>query len=238
MKLVRVHNPGRIKVAKTKGTKKMAARRRRTTSRRRRIVRARATNPHRRRRRHSRRRNPSVFVARRRRSTRAATNPRRRRRHSRRRNPSSLQIGQIIKDMAYGTAGALLTRTGTTLLSGFVPGAFSGSPFIDPALQALIAATAVRWGVGKVLGKTQGDIAMLGGFISAGLSFANKFLPNIEGQLTSIVRAPIQMAPQAQIPVQGAGLGDVYDVDMQAAGFGHPYSPLGDVYDVDNEMFQ
>jgi hypothetical protein len=59
-------------------------------------------------------------------------------------------------------------------------------------------------------------------------------LPNIQGQLTSIVRAPIQAAPQAQIPVQGSGLGDVYDVDMQAAGFG----ALGDVYDVDNDMFQ
>lgn len=137
--------------------------------------------------------------------------------------------------MAYGTAGAVLTRTGTALVSGFVPGALAGSPFVDPALQAVIAATAVRWGVGKVLGKTQGDIAMLGGFISAGLSFADKFLPNIQGQLTGFVqRAPIQTAPQATInPVQGSGLGDVYDVDMQAAGFG----ALGDVYDVDQEMF-
>lgn len=138
--------------------------------------------------------------------------------------------------MAYGAGGAILTRTGTALISGFVPGAFAGSPFIDPALQAVVAATAVRWGVTKVLGKTQGDIAMLGGLISAGLSLADRFLPNIQGQLTSIVRAPIQTAPQAAIPVQGGGLGDVYDVDMAAAGFAG-LGGLGDVYDVDQEMF-
>lgn len=214
----------------------MAARRRRRTVTRRRTVRARATNPRRRRRRHSRRRNPSIVARATRRRSSTAINPRRRRRrHSRRmRNPSALRIGQIAKDMIYGAGGAILTRTGTSLISGFVPGAFAGSPFIDPVLQAAVAATAVRWVGGRFLGKAQGDIMMLGGLISAGLSLADKFLPNIQGQLTSIVRAPIQTAPQAAIPVQGAGLGDVYDVDMQAAGFG----ALGDVYDVDNEMFQ
>lgn len=131
--------------------------------------------------------------------------------------------------MAYGAGGAILTRTGTALLIGFVPGALGSSPFVDPALQAAVAVTAVRWGVTKFLGKSQGDIAMLGGLISAGLSLADKFLPNIQGQLTSIVRAPIATAPQASIPVQGSGLGDVYDVDMQAAGF-------GDVYDVDMDV--
>lgn len=137
--------------------------------------------------------------------------------------------------MAYGAGGAILTRTGTALISGFVPGMFAGSPFVDPVLQAAVAVVPVRWAVTKVMGKAQGDIAMLGGLISAGLSLADKFLPNIQGQLTSIVRAPIQTAPQAAIqPVQGSGLGDVYDVDMTAAGFG----ALGDVYDVDNEMFQ
>lgn len=140
--------------------------------------------------------------------------------------------------MIYGAGGAILTRTGTALVSGFVPGAFAGSPFVDPLLQAAVAAVPVRWLGRKFLGQTQGDIMMLGGLISAGLSLADKFLPNIQGQLTSIVRAPIQVAPQAAIPVQGGGLGDVYDVDMVAAGFGQGYNPLGDVYDVDNEMFQ
>lgn len=139
--------------------------------------------------------------------------------------------------MVYGAGGAILTRTGTSVLSGFVPGAFAGSPFIDPALQALVAATLVRWAGKKFLGQTQGDIMMLGGLISAGLSAADRFLPNIQGQLTNIVRAPIQTAPQAAIPVNGGGLGDVYDVDMQAAGFG-ALNGLGDVYDVDQEMFQ
>ncbi len=235
MKLVRVHNPSRIAVAKKKG-KTMAARRRRRTTTRRKARRVVAANPRRRRRRHSRRRNP-VIVARapRRRRRHHAAAPRRRRRHSRRfRNPSGLRVGQIFKDMVYGAGGAILTRTGTAVLSGFVPGAFAGSAFIDPALQAVVAVTLVRWAGKKFMGPAQGDIMMLGGLISAGLSAADKFLPNIQGQLTNIVRAPIQTAPQAAIPVQGGGLGDVYDVDMQAAGFGR----LGDVYDVDQEVFQ
>lgn len=216
----------------------MAARRRRkTTVRRRSTRRAVAANPRRRRRRHSRRRNPVIVAraTRRRRRHTAAANPRRRRRHSRRfRNPSGLRVGQIFKDMIYGAGGAILTRTGTAVLSGFVPGAFASSPFIDPALQAVVAVTLVRWAGKRFMGQAQGDIMMLGGLISAGLSAADKFLPNIQGQLTNIVRAPIQTAPQAAIPVQGGGLGDVYDVDMQAAGFGR----LGDVYDVDQEVFQ
>lgn len=243
MKLVRVHNPGRIVVArKRKGTKKMAARRRlkrrgRSSYDTARVARARASrasNP-RRRRRHSRRRNPTIVARTTRRRHARATNPRRRRRHSRRRNPSALRIGQIAKDMIYGAGGAILTRTGTSLISGFVPGALTGSPFVDPVLQAAVAVIPVRWLGKRFLGQTQGDIMMLGGLISAGLSFADKFLPNIQGQLTSVIRTPIQTAPQAAIqPVNGAGLGDVYDVDMTAAGFG----ALGDVYDVDNEMFQ
>ncbi len=208
----------------------MAARRRRKTTRRR-AKRASAVNPKRRRRRHSRRRNP-IIVAR---STTRRRSTRRRRRFSRRSNPiSGLRVGQIFKDMVYGAGGAILTRTGTALVTGFVPGVFAGSPFVDPALQALIAVTIVRWGGKKFLGGPQGDILMLGGLISAGLSLADKFLPNVQGQLTNIVRAPIHTAPQAAVPVTGGGLGDVYDVDMQAAGFG----ALGDVYDVDNDMFQ
>ena len=137
--------------------------------------------------------------------------------------------------MAYGAGGAVLTRAGTQIVSGFVPGMFAGSPFINPALQALLAVTAVRWGVTKVMGKSQGDIAMLGGLISSGLSLFDKVLPNLQGQLTSIVSAPIATAPQAAIPVQGSGLGDVYDVDMTAAGFGG-FSGYGDVYDVDMDI--
>ncbi len=234
MKLVRVHNPSRVTVAKQRKGAKMAARRRRKTTRRRTTTaRASAVNPRRRRRRHSRRRNPTVMAAPRRR--RRSVTRHKRRRHSIRRNPSALRIGQIAKDMIYGAGGAILTRTGTAVLSGFVPGALSGSPFVDPALQAIIAVTLVRWGGKKFLGQAQGDIMMLGGLISAGLSAADKFLPNIQGQLTSIVRAPIQTAPQAAIPVNGSGLGDVYDVDMQAAGFG-ALNGLGDVYDVDMDV--
>lgn len=237
MKLVRVHNPGRVVVARKNGQKKgktMAKRRRTSTTRtvKRRRRPAATVNPRRRRRRYSRRRNPSIVA---RASRRRSVNPRRRRRFSRRRrNPSALRVGQIFKDMVYGAGGAILTRTGTAVLSGFVPSAFTGSPFIEPALQAVVAVTAVRWAGKKFLGQSQGDIMMLGGLISAGLSAADRFLPNIQGQLTSIVRAPIQTAPQAAIPVQGGGLGDVYDVDMQAAGFG----ALGDVYDVDHDMFR
>ncbi len=146
-----------------------------------------------------------------------------------------MRIGQIAKDMIYGAGGAILTRAGTSILKGFVPGMLQGSAFIDPALQAVIAVTLVRWGGKKFLGPAQGDILMLGGLISAGLSLADKFLPNIQGQLTSIVSAPIATAPQAAIPVQGSGLGDVYDVDMQAAGFGG-FQGLGDIYDVDMDV--
>lgn len=208
----------------------MAARRKRKTTRRRRAAVATATNPRRRRRRHSRRRNP-VIVAR---STRRHHSPRRRRLSRRRHNPSALRFGQIAKDMIYGAGGAILTRTGTALVSGFVPGAFAGSPFIDPLLQAVVAATAVRYLGRKFLGGSQGDIMMLGGLISAGLSAADKFLPNIQGQLNGIIRAPIQTAPPAALPVSGGGMGDVYDVDMQAAGFGG----LSDVEDVTLDQFQ
>lgn len=214
-------------VAKRK-VKAMAKRRKRRTTTRRRRVHARAANP-RRRRRHTRRRNP-VIVAR---STRRHTR-RRRRHHGRRRNPSALRIGQIAKDMIYGAGGAILTRTGTSLVIGFVPGALSSSPFVEPIAQAVVASTAVRWAGKKFLGQSQGDIMMLGGLISAGLSFADKFLPNIQGQLTGILRAPVALAPGAAVPVSGAGLGDVYDVNMVDAGFG---SPLSDVEDVMLEQF-
>jgi len=230
MKLVRVHNPSRIAVAKRRKGTKMAKRRRKTTRRRR--VSARAANPvrRRRRRRHSRRRNP-IIVAR---STRRRRHHTRRRRHStRRRNPSALRLGQIAKDMIYGAGGAILTRTGAALVTGFVPGSLIAFPFADAVLEAVIAASAVRWGVSKFLGKPQGDIAMLGGLISAGLKAADRVLPNAQQSLIGSVRAPIQTAPQAAVPVQGGGLGDVYDVDMQAAGFGG-FGALGDVYDVED----
>jgi len=198
------------------------------TRTRRRTVRARAvTNP--RRRRSRRRHNPSRIVARRR-TRRLAVNPRRRRRRhfSRRRNPSALRVGQILKDMIYGAGGAILTRTGSSLAMGFVPGSLTANPLAGPALQAVIAVTAVRWAGKKFLGQTQGDIMMLGGLISAGLDAADKFLPNIQGQLTGIIRAPVQVAApiQAATGDQGA-LGDVYDVpgfadveDVQLSDFG------------------
>ncbi len=204
----------------------MAVQRRKRKTVRRRKPLLLAAKPRRRRRRHSRRRNPIIVARTTRRRRRLTSVGRGRRAVGRTRNPSALRVGQIAKDMIYGAGGAILTRTGTAILSGFVPGALAGSPFVDPALQAVIAVTLVRYAGKRFLGNAQGDIMMLGGLISAGLSAADKFLPNIQGQLTSIVRAPIQVAPQAAIPVNGGGLGDVYDVDMQAAGF-------GDVYDVD-----
>lgn len=205
------------------------ARRRRTTRRRRRVTRAVAVNPRRRRHTRRRRRNPLVVM----RTSSPRRHHRRRRHHSRRRhNPSALRIGQIAKDMIYGAGGAILTRAGTGLISGFVPGALAGSPFIDPVLQAAVAVTGVRWLGKKFLGSNQGDIMMLGGLISAGLSAADKFLPNIQGQLTGILRAPVATAPNAALPQGAQALSDVEDVDMVAAGFGGLHGILGDVEDV------
>jgi hypothetical protein len=112
---------------------------------------------------------------------------------------------------------------------GFVPGVLSANALANPALQAAIAVTLIRWGGKKFLGQSQGDAMMAGGLISAGLALADQFLPNIQGQLAGIVRAPVQVAPgvgQAAL----AGYGDVYDVQGDV-GF-------GDVYDVDaNQAF-
>lgn len=139
--------------------------------------------------------------------------------------------------MIYGAGGAIATRVGASLVSGFVPGVISQSSFGEPLTQVVIAVTAVRWAGKKFLGQQQGDIMMLGGLISAGLSAADRFLPNIQGQLTSIVRAPVQLAPTAAIPVVGEGqpaaalngYHDVYDVPG-FAGF-------ADVEDIDVGAF-
>jgi hypothetical protein len=223
MKLVRVHNPSGLRATKRK-VKKTMARRKRTTVRHR-TRRAVATNP-RHRRRHARRRNP-VIVARSRR--RRATVHHRRRHHRRRHNPSALHVGQIFKNILYGTGGAIGTRVVASIANGFVPSGFAGNPLVGPALQALIAATLIRWAGGKFLGKPQGDAMMFGGFISAGLDAADKIFPNVQGQLTgmfgNIVRAPVQVAPSVQMGQQGA-LSDVYDVP----GF-------SDVYDVETNAF-
>lgn len=143
--------------------------------------------------------------------------------------------------MVYGAGGAIATRVGYSLVSGFIPMGFASSPFAEPVGQAVIAVTAIRWVGGKFLGKAQGDTMMLGGLISAGLSAADRFLPNIQGQLTNIVRAPVMVAPQAAIPVVGEGqpaaalngygnMGDVYDVP----GF----AGYADVEDIDTGFFQ
>lgn len=215
LKIVRVHNPSGLKAAKPKrSVKTMAARRRRrTTTVRRRSTRARAAvNPRRRRRRSVRRHNPVAIVARRRRRHSAAAPHKRRRRSVRRRNPSGLRIGQILKDMVYGAGGAILTRVGASVAQSFVPGAFGSNPLTGPVLQAGIAVTGVRWVGKKFLGQAQGDIMMLGGLISAGLDLADKYLPNIQGQLTGIIRAPVAVAPGVAAPAQLAGYSDVEDV--------------------------
>lgn len=232
MKIVRVHNPSRLTATKRRSKKTMATRRRKrrrsaSVGRPRRVS-HKAVNPRRRRRR-SRRRNPTVIVARRRSRRAVSAAPRRRRRHSRRRsNPSALHVGQILKNILYGTGGAIATRTAASLAQGFVPGAFAGNPLTGPVLQAVLAATLIRWGGGKFLGKSQGDVMMFGGFISAGLEAADKFLPNIQNQITGIVRAPVSVAPgvgQAQL----AGMNDVYDVSS--------FDGLNDVYDVEQAAF-
>lgn len=139
--------------------------------------------------------------------------------------------------MVYGAGGAILTRTASSIAMGFVPSALTGSSFAEPALQAIIAVTAVRWAGGKFLGKPQGDTMMLGGLISAGLNAADKFLPDIQGQLTGILRAPVMVAPQvgAGMPAAAlAGFRDVEDISYQAEGFGGVF---GDVEDVDVGAF-
>lgn len=228
VKIVRVHNPSRIKVAKRKVKKTMA--RRKTTRRRRRAVsRTRAANPRRRRRRSTaRRRHNPGFVAR----SRRTSNPRRRRRRfGRRRNPSAIRIGQLAKDAIYGAGGAILTRAGTQIATSFVPQIASlGGSYGEPIIQAAVAATVVRWAGTKFLGKPQGDTMMIGGLISAGLSLADRLLPNLQGQIVGLVPGQLRPAQNAAIPAGGAGLGDVYDVDMTAAGF-------GDVEDVDMQQF-
>lgn len=234
MKVVRVHNPKGILATKTKGRKTMPKRRtRRAATGRRRTARA-AVNP--KRRKHSRRRSNPGIMRRRSRRRAVAHNPRRRT-HRRRRNPSAANIGAIFKNMVYGAGGAIATRVGYGLVSGFVPMGLASSPFAEPVGQAVIAVTAVRWIGSKFLGKPQGDTMMLGGLISAGLSAADKFLPNIQGQLTGIIRAPVAMAPQAMPVVVGEGqpaaalngFNDVYDVPG-FAGF-------ADVEDIDVGMF-
>lgn len=208
-------------------TKRRKRRKSASVGRPRRVA-AKVVNPRRRRR--SRRRNPTVIVARRRSRRAVSVNPRRRRRHARRSNPSAIQVGQILKNILYGTGGAIATRTGASLVSGFVPGAFAGNPLTGPVLQAVIAATLVRWAGGKFLGKPQGDIMMFGGFISAGLDAADKFLPNIQNQLTGIIRAPVSIAPGVGGQAAAlAGVGDVYEVP----GF----NGLGDVYDIATSDF-
>ncbi len=224
MKLVRVHNPSRIKIARKRKVKKMATRRRRTTTKRRRraVARTRAANPRRRRRHARRRRNPGL-VARASNPIGRVSNPRRRRRRriGRRHNPSALRIGQLAKDALYGAGGAVLTRAGTQVLSNFAPSIVAmGGNYAEPIVQAAVAATVVRWAGGKFLGKQQGDVMMIGGLISAGLSLFDRVLPNLQGQIAGFAMRPIVAAPGAVIPVQGGGMGDVYDVDMEAAGFG------------------
>lgn len=125
--------------------------------------------------------------------------------------------------MVYGAGGAILTRVGASAVAGFVPGTFANQPYTAPVLQAAVAIFGVKTLGRKFLGQAQGDMMMLGGLISAGLAAADSYFPNVQSSLSNVLRFP-SLAPQAQlpaaIPVSGSGLGDVYDVDMVAAGFG------------------
>lgn len=134
--------------------------------------------------------------------------------------------------MIYGAGGAIVTRSVASIAQGFVPSAFAGNPLAGPVVEAAVAVTIVRWGGKKFLGQQQGDIMMLGGLISAGLKLADQYLPNAQGLLTGIVRAPVSVAPGVGAQ---AALGDVYDVSSQFAAL--PSGGLGDVYDVPTDAF-
>jgi hypothetical protein len=125
--------------------------------------------------------------------------------------------------MVYGAGGAILTRVGAGAVQGFIPGSFATQPYMPAVVQAGVAVIGVRWVGKKFLGQKQGDVMMLGGLISAGLALADAYFPNIQQSLSGIIRFPVAAAPVAALPVTavtGSGLGDVYDVDMVAAGFG------------------
>lgn len=140
-------------------------------------------------------------------------------------------IGALFKNAIYGAGGAIGTRVLTSFAIGFVPGSLAGNSLAEPVLQAAIAATAIRMLGGKFLGKPQGDLMMMGGLISAGLKAVDNFFPNIQGQLTGIIRAPVAVAP-AVAPAQLAGYSDVEDVPG-FSGLG----AYGDVEDVDTGAF-
>lgn len=188
-----------------------------------------ASNP-RRRRRVRRRRNPIVArsVTRR----RVTSNPRRRRRSRRRSNPSMAGVGSMLKQMIYGAGGAIATRIGYGLTSQFVPAGLGSSRVAKPAIKAAIAAVPVRWAGGKFLGKQQGDLMMLGGLIDAGVDLVNAFLGDVEGQLTTIIRAPVQQLSDG-VPATSAGMADVEDVPIYSPAF----AGLGDVEDVPQGIF-
>lgn len=143
--------------------------------------------------------------------------------------------------MVYGAGGAIGTRVISGLAMGFIPGSLTSFSLAEPALQAVVAVTAVRMLGSRFLGKPQGDIMMLGGLISAGLGLADKFLPNIQGQLTGMInRAPVVVAPGAGAPAQALGgygnYRDVEDINYQAEGFG-ALGMFADVEDVDTGAF-
>ena len=188
----------------------MATKRRRKSNRRRSSA-PRAANPRRRRRR-SRRHNPVARRARR----ASAVNPRRRRRHARRRNPGAMRIGEVLKDMVYGAGGAIATRVISSVVTGFVPAALTGSKLTAPGIQAAVAVVPVRWLGKKFLGPKQGDMLMIGGLISAGLALADAYLPGVQDQLTGVLRAPLQFAQPVVVAPAGntavAGYRDVEEV--------------------------
>lgn len=200
---------------------------RKVNRRRRRAV---ATNPRRRRHVRRRRRNPVMARS----ITRRASNPRRhRRRHHRRRsNPSMAGVGSILRNAIYGAGGAVLGRVGYSLVSGFVPAGFGSSPFVKPLIKAGLGATVVKWAGTKFFGAAQGQMAALGCYVDAGLDLVNAFLPNAEGQITGIFRAPVQAAlPPGQDTV--SGFSDVEDVPLGSPAF----AGLGDVEDVPQGFF-
>lgn len=154
-----------------------------------------------------------------------------------------MRIGEIFKDMIYGAGGAVLTRAIAGAVEGFIPGQFAGNPLARPIVQVVVSVTAVRYGVKKFMGQKQADIAMLGGLISAGLQLADVYLPNVQGSITNILRAPVLVAPQAALPATTAqalagyrGYGDVYDVPLDSPAF-RGFAGFGDVEEVPNGIF-
>lgn len=167
----------------------------------------------------------------------------RRRYHRRRHNPSMGEIGTMLKTALYGAAGATLTGVGSAIVARlpFIGDLAVGNRFAEPAIQAAVAFFGVKWLGDKMFGSTQANMMATGGLVFAGLSLVNAIIPNVEGQLTSLITRPavVTQTTQAidaqaakQIAVAAAATGDAkgaVDAVDQYAGFSDVQMGYGDV---------